>query len=242
MKKEIVIYQPWGGIGDNLAHSVIPELCNKYGIKCYLSEHNHCRNSQIYNLIWKLNPFIQSVPSPVKDFSWIDQCKNYEIPGRNHIQVIQRIHGFDEDHEYPKIYYKPNYLPEFKNVTILDLNAISVGYDRNVLRDKVTQLLEEKNIKDNIVDIVHSKVADQVNYDTHTNKTLDINDLFLYCDIIHSCKRVITLNSGITNLASTIKNQFNTDTEIYTFTLRRYMKESGTSGYFYSNNNYIAVD
>ena len=32
------IYQPWGGLGDNLAHSIIPELCNITGYKCFLSK------------------------------------------------------------------------------------------------------------------------------------------------------------------------------------------------------------
>ena len=46
----------------------------------------------------------------------------------------------------------------------------------------------------------------------------------------------------MTNLASTIKNQFQNDVQIYTFTYKKYLKEYGSNGYFYTNNNYIAVD
>lgn len=237
----VTIYQPWGGLGDNLAHSIIPELCNQKGIKCFLSKHNFCRNSQIHDLIWGCNPYIEKKTIDSKDLSWLDRCKLYENKGLNHVQVVQKTYGFDGSNEYPKIYYTPKILPEYLDITFLDLNSISVTYDTNVLKQKLKVLFDE--IKHyNVINIVHSKVTNNSYLDNIPVTTLDLNDLFLYCDIIHSAKNIITLNSGITNLASTVKNQFNSKVNIYTFTYKKYLKEYGSNGYFYSNNNYIAVD
>lgn len=239
---DIIIYQPWGGLGDNLAHSVIPELCNQKGIKCYLSQHNHCRNQQIYDLIWGCNPYIEKEKKDSKDLSWLDRCKIYENKGLNHVQVVQKTYGFSGEFEYPKIYYKPKLLPEYKDTTFIDFNSISVGYDKNVLKDKLRIILTRNHIFKDIINVVHSNVENTSYISDVPITSLDINDLFLYCDIIHSAKNIITLNSGITNLSSTIKNQYNSDVTIYTLTYKKYLKECGSNGYFYSNNRYIVVD
>jgi len=240
--KEIVIYQPWGGLGDNLPHSIIPELCHRAGIKAYLSSHNAFRNDQIKQLVWDLNPYLEKETRDVKDLSWLDRCKVFENKGLSHVQVVQKTHGFDTSFEYPKIYYTPRYLPEYSNKTLIDFNSISVGYDSNVLRLKLLDLLQSKQIIDNFIVIEHNKIENK-NYSLPVQvDKQDINDLFLYCDILHSAKNIITLNSGITNLASTIKNENNSNVNIYTFTYKKFMKEYGSNGYFYSNNNYIPVD
>lgn len=237
----ITIYQPWGGLGDNLAHSIIPELCNKKEIKCFLSKHNFYRNQQIYDLVWGCNPFIEKETVDTKDLSWLDRCKQYENKGLNHVQVVQKTYGFSGEYEYPKIYYTPKLLPQYSDVTFLDLNSISVGYDKNTLKKKLKSLLDDLKHY-NIINVVHSKVTNDSYLDDIPVITLDVNNLFLYCDIIHSAKNIITLNSGITNLSSTVKNQHNSNVNIYTFTYKKYLKEYGSNGYFYSNNNYIAVD
>ena len=242
MSIEMTIYQPWGGLGDNLAHSIIPELCKATGNKCYLSKHNAYRNQQIYDLVWGLNPFLEKEQKDSKDLSWLDRCGIFENQGLNHVQVIQKTYGFNTSFEYPKIYYTPKFLPAYKNSTFIDFNSISVGYDRDILDNKLKQLLEEKKMYDDVVIVTHSKVDNnQYKLDLAT-EVIDINDLFFYCDVVYSCKNIITLNSGMTNLASTIKNQFQNDVQIYTFTYKKYLKEYGSNGYFYSNNNYIAVD
>ena len=236
------IYQPWGGLGDNLAHSIIPELCNIAGYKCFLSKNNAYRNEQIYDLIWKANPFLEKEQPDTHDLSWLDRCGEYENKGLNHVQVIQKTYGFNTSFEYPKIYYTPKFLPEYKNSTFIDFNSISVGYDKDILQNKLRQLMIENKMHDNVFIVTHSKIDNTQYKLDFATEIIDINDLFFYSDIVYSCKNIIKLNSGMTNLASTIKNQFQNDTQIYTLTYRKYLKESGSNGYFYSNNNYITVD
>ena len=54
----IVIEQPWGGLGDNLQFSTIPELAHSLGIKVFISNRNCYRNLDIKKLVWDMNPFI----------------------------------------------------------------------------------------------------------------------------------------------------------------------------------------
>ena len=51
--KKIIIYQPYGGLGDNLAFSTLPELFNNKGIMCYIHINNSTRNDdEVYDLVW----------------------------------------------------------------------------------------------------------------------------------------------------------------------------------------------
>jgi len=58
MSKKIIISQPWGGLGDNLQYSTLPELFSKKGYDVYISNNNKVRNNEIFDLIWKMNPYI----------------------------------------------------------------------------------------------------------------------------------------------------------------------------------------
>ena len=71
-----------------------------------------------------------------------------------------------------------------------------------------------------------------------------INNLFDYCDAIYSCKNFITVDSGQSNLASCIKNQFleNKKLNIYTIGLQKNLPPNNYNSYFYLNTNHIALD
>lgn len=242
MKSSITIYQPWGGLGDNLAHSIIPELCYKNNIECTLSKYNVVRNQQIYDLIWGLNPYLKQELSDSTDMSWLDKCSQYEVPGQlNHIQVLQKVYGFNTNIEYPKIYYKPNYLNELKDKTILDLSIYSIASDYDP--KTIANILKNFNLDEsNTLAITHSEVTYGTYFDTIDKyKKIDVNTLTGYSDILASCKRFVTLYSGPSNLASTIKHHNNTDTEIHVLMPKRYLPQNGCS-YTYSNTNYIPIN
>ena len=59
--KKIIISQPWGGLGDNLQFSTLPELYDKLGYEVYVSNNNKVRNKEIYDLVWGENPYIKGV-------------------------------------------------------------------------------------------------------------------------------------------------------------------------------------
>lgn len=235
MSRNITIYQPWGGLGDNLAHSLIPRLCFERGDICQLSKHNVCRNQDIYNVVWKQNPYIRLTGSESVDMKWLDRCKLFENQGLSHVQVIQRVYGFDTCYEYPEIYYTPRYLPEYDGKHLTDFNSISVSYDGcdvwNVIGGGSDTL-----------EVTHSLLDNKRYARPTTGNTIDINSLEFYCDVLRSCSSIVTLNSGIANLAPVIKNKYNPKLQIYVLTYKKYLKEYGSNGYFYSNVKYITVD
>jgi hypothetical protein len=238
--KNIEIYQPWGGLGDNLAHSIIPELCHQKGIKCFLSKYNATRNPEIHELVWGANPYLEKERGESQDVSWLDMCAKYEIPGQlNHIQVLQRVYGFDTNIEYPKIYYKPKYLNDLKNKTILDLSIHSIAGDYNPAN--IINILKTFDLDEDTLSITHSSVTYGTHFDTAGKfKKIDVNTLTGYSDILLSCKRFITLYSGPSNLASTIKHHNNTTTDIHVLMPKRYLPQNGCH-YTYSNTNYIPL-
>jgi hypothetical protein len=234
-----IIYQPWGGLGDNLAHSIIPELCNQAGIKCYLSKHNVYRNQEIHDFVWKLNPYIEEERLDSTDLSWLDMVKQYEVGKQNHIQVLQKIYGFDTNFEYPKIYYTPKYIDNFKNKVLIDLTAHSAM--SFITPTGIQAILNQLNIdKENAVYVIHTKVKYSADVITLQDKieTVDINDLNYYSDVITSCKRFITLLSGQSVLASTLKHQTNSDVQIDVLTPAKCLPHPNY-GYTFSNANHI---
>jgi len=243
LKEEIVIYQPWGGLGDNLAHTVIPRLCEMNNVKCFLSHQNAYRNQQIYEFVWKNNPYLAGMKDS-EDMSWLDQrpdcAKRLDY---NEIQTIQKTHGFEPITEYPDIHYTPSKINKFEGKTIVDLSAYSVGRDIN--NSLVRDIMSDYNFKkDDTIELTHSQVTYGTAYRVTPENFAreDVNDIFTYRDILYSCKRFIALCSGPATLASTIKNKMNTDCCINILIPGGHLPGTREGGYTYSNTNYIQCD
>lgn len=245
-----IIYQPWGGLGDNLAHSIIPELCYKAGIPCYLSKQNACRNQSIYDIIWDNNPYISGTRDST-DLSWLKetpQVAEITIDGIttkhkiiNQITSVQMGYGFRPEFIYPKIYFLPEALSEFAESTVVDFSAhtISDYYNEDLLQTAYKQLLNKLNISEE--DIV--SLIPKINYGkiyTLSQNIVHIENLYNFCNIIASAKNFITLHSGASHLAATIKNHMQLDLEIYTFTFNKFIYNH--TDYNFPNINYISLD
>lgn len=58
-EKQLVIQIPFGGLGDHLAYSSLPELLwQQKGIKTFISSKSIFRSEAIRNFVWELNPYI----------------------------------------------------------------------------------------------------------------------------------------------------------------------------------------
>ena len=62
--KRVIIDQEWGGLGDNLQFSTLPELLSAYGYEVYISTNNAYRNPEIKSLVWDKNPFVAGFADP----------------------------------------------------------------------------------------------------------------------------------------------------------------------------------
>jgi len=253
--KEVIIYQPWGGLGDNLAHSMIPEICHNNNIPCYLSNQNVCRNEEIHNLIWKKNPYIKGTKDS-KNMDWLQADpligKYFPLNSHNHVCSIQCKYGFIPTHHYPILYYQPKYLKEVANMTIIDVNCYSF-YAYPAFKNQINML----NYNNGLLNIIHDidpktifKVATKANYVislpipaiNNILQTYQINNLEHYCDVMFSCKNFICCNSGQMVLCCTIKDNFKSNTNIFVFTLEQFMPPKNYDCLVFDNADYIAID
>jgi hypothetical protein len=235
MLDEIVIYQPWGGLGDNMAHTTLPILCKELGIKCYISRQNAYRGSGIQEFVWDKNPYIAGYKDGT-DLTWSENLYKVEEKGMNHIEAIQKYYNFPIKYHYPIVYYTPKKIKELENKTVIDLTAYSIGKDYNpqILSQKIKSLQPPSDT----ISIIHSNITYGTRYDTNY-QTYDVTNLEHYSDVFYSCKRFITLHSGQACLASTIKHQTGVDLEIFVLTIDRYMPLNNV-GYTFKNTTYLS--
>lgn len=248
--REVVIYQPWGGLGDNLAHSILPIYCSNRDIPCYLSNQNVCRNREIYDLVWAINPHITKTKDST-DMTWLDTPIQQEQNRHwNEVKNIQCRHGLEPIYHYPVIYYIPKQIPELANTTLIDLAAFSLyqHYQAFISLDNYTHMFK-KIVADytleNLVKISHGAsytVWPNLPIISDISLTYKITSLLQYCDAIFSCKNYICANSGNAVLASTIKNQYHTNTNIFVFNVEKLTPPTSFQGLIFKNTNYITID
>jgi hypothetical protein len=226
--KKIVIFQPWGGLGDNLQFSTLPELYSKQNYEVYISIHNEHRNEEIKHLVWELNPYVKGFIDE-KELS----SETYKLAGcfdenqcssvrekYSFIECIEVIHGHTPTNIYPVIYYKPNVITELNNYILIDLTTVSLQQCLNLnaqhFIDYVNYFYHLLNNSDKIIKIISfdkipispifNEVYDYLKQKNKNISELKVNSLTHYCDLIKSCDTLIICDSGINSLSSAIKN------------------------------------
>ncbi len=212
-----ILYQPWGGLGDNLQYTTLPELYSKNGDKFYISKENAYRNPEIYELVWGLNPYVDGVSD--KPYN-IGSCKQYSrLNFEKSIVYNQEIkHGFEPENETPKIYYQPKNIKEFNDKIFIDISSISsqpIMPDcdlRDLLNDTFSNFFEiEQKIKKSKIIIPlfkkHISKDHKINSNILYDDAIEVESLFHYCDMINSCEYFICSFSGQSVLASALNKE-----------------------------------
>ena len=247
---KIIIYQFWGGLGDNLQYSTLPELFSKKGYDVYIHSNNASRNPEIADLVWRKNPYIKGIINEVPNAG---ECKNiYWPPTEQNEYFIHRIelsHGVERSNFYPKIYYIPQIIPELNNDIIIDLTGSSVVLEPHKyieFIDYFTPLIINKN--KNIKIITFEKIQQNPIFEDAYNylkkkipniEYLKVNSLIHYCDIIKSCDTVIIVNSGINSLSSAIKQDEPTPHILCYYFYSHFSNEQMKGYYYYKNIEYF---
>ena len=212
-KEDIIIYQPWGGLGDNLQFTTLPELYKKAGHKVYISSKNAYRNNELYDLIWKLNPYVDGISDLPENAGSV---KGIDGPHEHFIRNVEYSHGLTDGYrDYPVIYYNPKKLDNIDNFIFYDTTSISTNPTDEQLSKSfqsvfsknphlVPRRIEFSNIKNRAVEGL-------------SHEPYILNSIYEYCDLLHSCKAFICGYSGSSVLASAIK-QDASNPEIYCFT------------------------
>ncbi len=216
MKNKIIIYQPWGGLGDNLQYSTLPELFSINGYDVYISINNVVRNPEIFDLVWKRNPYIKGFANGTPNAG---ECKNIFWPPEEEneymIHRIERSHNLPKTNLYPKIYYTPNYIQELSNHILIDLTGSSQVYEISKYKEYIdyfTPSIINKNKTIKIITFqkinpvkIFNDVYQYLKQKINNIEYFTIESLIHYCDVIKSCDTIIVVNSGINSLAAAIK-------------------------------------
>lgn len=251
-KDKKILYVNWGGLGDHLSFSTLPEIFNKNNYEFYISDKSVFRSSEIYDLVWRSNPYVKGLTNEQPN------CGHLENWGKPiHEQVvfeksismhtnIEKIYGIHDGSNYAKIYYKPKNIINYKNKIFLDLNAISVtSYNIDLINKHLI------NYKNHEIIVSISKYGQSVVKNDFFNNMnvefVETKNIFEYVDFIYSVKKFICLWSGSSVLSSAVKNMYKKDLEIECF--KKIIDDKAPidfggmdkSYYWYDNIDYILI-
>lgn len=215
MEKIIRIWH--NGIGDSLQFSMLPRRFSQLGHDVYISDKSPFRNSEIYDLIWGMNPYVKGISK--KEANCGEIPKNvYNNTENNFIKNWERINGLEPESETPEIYYKPKYKDEYKDTVLASIGSIALHDEYNM---------------DDVMDYVGKF------------KNLYIGwfmDLYDFCDAIYSCKKYICLSSGGNSLASALKKYKEIDVECLVPEKSEMIKNMASrKHFFYDNIKYVWI-
>ena len=261
---KIIIQQPWGGLGDNLQFSTIPEVAYKqFGEKCvYISNNNKYRygNNEIQTVVWRNNLFIAGYTDEVPE------TNNFKVDKEiGFIGSIEKSYGLNPVSKYPKIYFKYDKNKEdyYKNKIFIDITSSKENITAKEISvwEALTNHLKTMNTEDKEIyllrfphietspkfsknDIVtigrYSKVFNENTFAILFKKDVKeycIYNLFEYCNLIKYCDTYICSNSGPHALAAAIK-QDNKNPLIINFCSKRWHD----GGLFHFDNVYYVTD
>jgi hypothetical protein len=245
---DIVISQPWGGLGDNLQFSTLPELYAKKGFNVYIAANNVYRNSEIYDIVWAKNPYVKGIKDKEPNAG---SCNHLLAENEYFIHRVELAHGHEKTNLIPKVYQEFNIIEELKDVVIIDITSTTVDRDfKDCIYHELMHMYEEilfyhKKDKIKIIKFNNFEVPSHIQqiYDQYLPNcdTLTISTLNEYCDIINSCNTLLTINSGLQSLASAIKKDKVTPRIIcYTPEFFDLTNENAVKGfYYYPNVEYL---
>lgn len=242
MRQKKILYVDWGGLGDHLQFSTLPEAFDKYGFDFYLNESSKFRNPKILDLVWKNNPYFKGLTNESPNCGHISQSLmfNHNLSINRNWEITYQV---DNNSEYSKIYYKPKNLQKYNEHILLDLNSFSItDYNQQIIQNYI-DLLGDVKLLSIVTESDFSKSVVNSDFYNHFKiefiKTIDI---FHYCDLIYSSKKFICVWSGSSVLASAIKNYFKKNLEVVCFNSHKNILDWGISNksyFWYDNIKYI---
>jgi hypothetical protein len=241
---DIIISQPWGGLGDNLQFSTLPELYAKKGFNIYIAANNVYRNSEIYDIVWAKNPYVKGIKNAEPNAG---VCKWHLWPHNEYfIHKIEIAHGHERTNLIPKVYQEFNTIEELKHTVIIDITSTTMDRDfKDVVYHELMQMYEEvisqNKGKIKIIKFNNFELPEHIQniYNQYLPECdiLTVTNLNEYCDIINSCNTLLTVNSGLQSLASAIKKDKVTPRIIcYTPAFFDLTNEAELKGFYYYPN------
>ena len=221
MRKRIIIEQEWGGLGDNLQFSTLPEIGSKLGYDVYISNYNKYRNLDTKRLIWDINPYICGYTDERGNLNQLISLnpinKEFPILDRwdSSLNIIQNIEFqiFGKHYsETPLLYYRPNLMEDLSGKILLDPNSVSTDFNL-----------------DSVVDNMDKEDLILLNQDRDGFNSIKSNSIFEWVDMITSSRKFICQLSG----GTVVMAAYNKSCEVYTTT--------DNTTFNFKINNYIKI-
>ena len=229
MKK---IIRPWhGGLGDSLQLSTLPEMLSKAGHDVYISLETPFRNKEIYDLVWRMNPYVigglneEGNCGEIEGFEYQDTQKSF-------IKNWEKVNGLKPTNNYPKIYYHPKDIVGLHDVTLIDLTCHSLAED--YMNTDMGSYIEKHK---NVMYISHGQPTMGVQY----GEPFHIDNILDYCDAVYSCKKFVCLSSGGNPLASSIKRFKDIDVDCLVTHSKTIDSMHQRKLFFFDNINYVWI-
>jgi len=204
--EDITLSQPWGGLGDNLAFSTLPEQFSSIGKRFFLHRDNAYRNTEIEEIVWSENPFVCGIsvlePNAGNLSEKIDLNFNLPFIGR-----IEENHGLAPVSRWPSLFLNFKIIEELQNSTVVDLSSVSVaGIDIDGVKNFMAMIFTRFKLEPN--NMLQAKFTNHESknpYIFSDLKFIEITSLRHYANVLYSCKNLVTIHSGAHSLAVAIR-------------------------------------
>jgi hypothetical protein len=204
-----VLAQPWGGLGDNLQFSTLPELYARQNVGFYLSSRNKCRNAEILSTVWAGNPYVKGI---LNESANIGAITNESRLGGYRIDIpfiarIEMAHGFKPAGKFPVIYDVPDLREELFGKVLIDLSSVSEqGCGDSLLRFLQCTLAWYKLRHEDLLQIRFLNYSSQKGLVFNDIPFVDVGSLRDYASVLYSVSSLITVHSGAQSLAVAVRS------------------------------------
>ena len=247
----ICISSYFGGLGDSLQFSTLPELFSKSGRDVFVWDKAYFRNPEIKELVWGCNPYVKGTAPGTWNAG--------DLPGlhkpvhENCISNWEILHGFEPVNRCPKVYYNIEYQKGYEDVILVDFSSITHKYDRDKIEKAFKKIKEHRFSDKKIVQVsfknnLNKKGAPSGRsndgnfyfYDICKEK-IEIKSLFEYCNLIGSCHGIVTTYSGASPLSSALKRQNKNLKSICIIPKEQYENDRKRSIFIFDNIEYNLI-
>jgi FkbM family methyltransferase len=205
--RRVVLEQPWGGLGDNLQFSTLPELYARKGVSVYLSVGNKVRSPEILSTVWSENPYVKGLLDEAPTIGAILGDAYDALPkDLPFIQRIEKAHGFEPENRFPKIYQIPQVRPEVSGKVLLDLTSVSFSGGTEKLQRYLQSTLAWYKIPlEKLLQVRFANYNPAMGLYIEGLENITVDSLEDYCAALFSASGLITVHSGAKSLAVAIR-------------------------------------
>jgi hypothetical protein len=198
--KIVIIGQPYGGLGDNFQFSTLPEMFARQGIETWISSQNVCRNPQIYEMVWGLNPFVKGIKDEPPNITVADVERSPKCGELNTVQRAELLYLGAWEHCYPTTFYQPKYRPDFANKAVLEFGYVTVDLTSALsrIKDELRYMLEGQ-------EVVLLRNPVNANLAVGDFPEYAVQSIWELADILYSCRLFAGIESGAAVLCATLK-------------------------------------